>query len=380
MDNLQYPRFPLTGQVQSKGFAQFISDHIGAPRANIQAFGHELSGLFAAPRLTLVNSGSSANLAAALACRELVGQGEALIAGFTFPTTVSALKMAGFSVRVIDTEPGGFCMDPEKLISAIQPNTKVICLTHFLGFPAQLEKLCAIARAHGALVIQDACETLDLPINGVQAHSYGDFTTWSFYHPHHLSSYGGGAVITRSDEHFRLIESITHWGRQCTCHIDPLTCTAPDGIAHNFWYVREGQNLELSELNACFGLYQLQTWDEQERMRLANYAALFDALHAINGVKVYAMPERSGSPFVFPITVTHLDLLVVTDKLRARGVETRTLMGGAISRQPAYLDLPTDGLANCSALSSSSFFVGIHQTLPAEDVASVSRILAEELS
>ncbi len=380
MDSLRHPRFPLTGQVQSKDFAQFISNHIGAPRANIQAFGHELSIRFSAERLTLVNSGSSANLAAALACRQLVGQGEALIAGFTFPTTVSALKMAGFSVRVIDTEPGGFCMDPEKLASALQPDTKVVCLTHFLGFPAQLEKLCAIAKAHGALVIQDACETLDLPINGVQAHSYGDFTTWSFYHPHHLSSYGGGAVITRSDEHFRLIESVTHWGRQCTCHVEPLTCTAPHGINHNFWYVREGQNLELSELNACFGRYQLLTWDEQERTRLAHYATLFSALQDIDGVTVYPLPQKCGSPFVFPITVAHLDLLDITDRLSARGVETRTLMGGAITRQPAYSDLPTDGLTNCNALSGRSFFVGIHQTLPDDDVASVSTILAEELS
>jgi len=41
----------------------------------------------------------------------------------------------------------------------------------------------AIAQEHGLLVLQDACETMDLEIEGRPVHSFGTLTTWSFYHP-----------------------------------------------------------------------------------------------------------------------------------------------------------------------------------------------------
>ena len=41
--------------------------------------------------------------------------------------------------------------------------------------------------------------------------------THSFYHPHHLSSFGGGAVVARSSDFNDQIQSIVHWGRACRC-------------------------------------------------------------------------------------------------------------------------------------------------------------------
>ena len=86
---------------------------------------------------------------------------------------------------------------------------------------------------------------------------------------------------------FPVLLTVTHWGRECTCHYDPSICVAPPGMHHNFYYVRVGHNLEMSgkrhptmrmvcsfqptrnqfplspphaELNACFGRFQLQDW------------------------------------------------------------------------------------------------------------------------
>jgi len=375
-------RYPLTGRVELGGFAGYLAENLDVPRANIKAFGRELSAEFDTRYLTLVTSGSAANLCAALTCRELVKPGgEAIVAGFTFPTTIAALKLAGYSVRVVDTEPYGFNMDPASFSKALNKRTKIVCFTHFLGFPAQVEELCSIARAHGVMIIQDGCESLDLRINGRQAHSFGDMTTWSFYHPHHISSFGGGAIISNSKDHFRIIESISHWGRECTCHIDPATCTAPDGVNHNFHYVRDiGQNLEMSELNACFGRYQFQTWKQQEARRIKNYAILYNALSGIDGIKIYPTPPNSGSPSIFPITTLRHDMAEISQRLKLRGVETRSLMGGVVTGQPAFAKLRHDGLLNCRRMSQTSFMIGIHQTLPIEDVESVATILREELS
>ena len=373
-------RYPCTGPVETEGFEHFLAGQLGPARGNLKAFAAELGGRFGAEHLALVNSGSSANLAAALALAEDTGLGaHAITAGFTFPTTLSSLRTAGFSVTVVDTEPGGFCIDPEAVRRALRPDTRGVCVTHFLGFPAALEAVLEVAREHGLWVLQDACETMDLRVGGRPAHAWGTLATWSFYHPHHLSSFGGGAVVCPDAGWLRVVESVTHWGRECTCHYDPSACTAPEGIHHNFHYVRSGHNLEMSELNACFGRFQLGQWEAHEARRRAHYATLHAALRDVPGLRVYAAPVDNGSPFVFPFTLRSGRAEGLARRLMERGVEVRTLMGGAITRQPAWKDVPHDGLVNCTALAEASLFVGIHQTLRDEDVEAVARILAEEV-
>ena len=177
----------------------------------------------------------------------------------------------------------------------------------------------------------------------------------------------------------RVMESLTHWGRACTHHTE-LACDAPDGADHNFWYVRSGLNLEMSELNAAFGRFSLARFAEHEAARGARYQILHDALVTRERVRVYSRREADGTPFVFPITVSDGDARPLSDRLLTRGVEVRSLMGGAMSRQPAFQSMSNDGLARCESMARASFFVGIHQTLPLEDVRELARIVAEEVS
>lgn len=375
-------RYPCTGAVQTHGFAAFLEQELGAPRHNIRQFAQELASVFSIPEPTLVNSGSSANLAAALALFEDTGPGEAIVAGFTFPTTMSALLTAGYSLRVVDCEPGGFCLDPRALARAMSPSTKVVCVTHFLGFPARMPEIHEQTRGSGVRILQDACETMNLHHKGQPLHTFGDVTTWSFYHPHHLSAFGGGAVITHNPEMRQRIESITHWGRACTCHYDPHLCQAPEGKDHNFWYVRQGHNLEMSELNACFGRFQLQSWELQERRRRDHYEALSQALdfgRVKSKCKTYPATADQGTPFVFPITLPEPPGREFYALLRASDLEVRTLMGGVITDQPAYQSVPQEPLSNCRDLAARSFMVGIHQTLNTNDLKVMGDILRETI-
>ena len=85
---------------------------------------------------------------------------------------------------MVDTEENTFCLSPasfEVCISrtwkknlpvlqstqaAITPETKAVCVTHFLGFPAQMREIASIARRHDLLILQDACETMNLTVDG----------------------------------------------------------------------------------------------------------------------------------------------------------------------------------------------------------------------
>ncbi|HYT89031.1 MAG TPA: DegT/DnrJ/EryC1/StrS family aminotransferase [Gemmataceae bacterium] len=372
-------RYPCTGHVPHEGFGAFLERELGGPRVNLHRFAAELGRTFAAEHLTLVNSGSSANLAAALALAERVGRGaHAVTAGFTFSTTLAALQFAGFTLTVVDTEPGGFCIDVAAVRRALRPDTQVVCVTHFLGFPAAIDDLAALAAERRLLLLQDACESMDLRVAGAPAHHRGTLTTWSFYHPHHLPAFGGGVVVSPDTGWRQLVESLTHWGRACTCHYDPTICPSPPGMNHFFTYVRPGLNAEMSELNACFGRFQLRRWPEIEAQRRRHYETLSQALHTCPAVRVYPAPTDSGTPSAFPVTCTRERMADLVARLTERGVEARTLMGGAVIGQSPYRDLAHDGLRHCQAVSDSTFFVGIHQTLPEDDVVRVAAILTEE--
>ena len=377
-------RYPCTGHIGMEGFGSFLEKECTESRRNIRLFTEELKLEFNLPYLALVNSGSSANLVAALAiAKKLKDAGKPLIAAisaFTFPTTLSSLLLAGFSIRMVDVEKDGFNMDPQKLKEAAD-GCSLIVPTHFLGFPCDMEAIRKLADEYECLILQDGCETIRLEIEETPAFSYGDMLTWSFYHPHHLSSYGGGGIICLNQEDYILLDSIIHWGRACRCHIDPALCKNPDGPAHQFTYENIGLNVEISELNAAFGRWQLRCFRNDEEKRLRNYNLLYEALKETDGIRVYPHPDCKGSLFVFPVQLTNgMTVKDAYEILRRKGVEIRTLMGGVTNEQPAFKHISSDIFTEAHKMAERTFFVGIHQTLPAEDVISVAMILKESLA
>ncbi len=378
-------KYTCTGNITINGFGDFLEENIKEARRNINLFSNELRASFNIPFISLVNSGSSANLAAAMVMAEKIkSQGKplkAIVSAFTFPTTMSSLILAGFEIEMADVEKGGLNIDPEKLREKMN-GVSLVVPTHFLGFPARIKQITEIAREHGAFVIQDACETMHLlDDDNNELFTYGDITTWSFYHPHHLSSYGGGAIITLNQDDAMLVDSICHWGRACKCHIDPSLCKNPDGPAHQFTYERVGVNIEISELNACFGRWQFQNFDKYEEQRKANYQCLYDTLSDNKNLKVFEHPNIGGSVFVFPVYLKNG--MTVNDaykKLSAQGVEIRTLMGGVTNEQKAYRFISDEIFTNAHDMAEHTFFIGIHQTIPYDNAKAVAEIINKTFS
>jgi hypothetical protein len=99
-------------------------------------------------------------------------------------------------------------------------------------------------------------------------------------------------------------------------------------------------------------------------------------------VTVWPLVQDCGSPFVFPVQIrseSQEEITQIQRNIMAAGVEIRSLMGGGIHEQPAWSEVPHDGLKRCQAISKCSFFVGIHQTLPDKSVEAVGSILRSEL-
>jgi len=184
------------------------------------------------------------------------------------------------------------------------------------------------------------------------------------------------AFLTLNQEDYVIADSITHWGRSCKCHIDKSLCMVPAGPAHNFTYERLGLNVEMSELNACFGRWQLQNINQIETARKRNYDSLYEALKDVPSLKVWPIPDVNCSPFVFPIRLKNgMTVREAYSVLSDKGIEIRTLMGGAISEQEAFHNmLAGSEVPVAQEMAETTFFVGVHNTLPNEDVETVGAL------
>lgn len=123
---------------------------------------------------------------------------EIIIPAFTCPVIKHTVEAANVKAVPVDAEPNGLNIDPEAIKEAITPNTKAIYVVHTYGTPVQIEKICAIAREHDLIVIEDLAHTLFTTYKGHQLGTFGDFAILSF--TKQIIDFEGGAVATNNTE------------------------------------------------------------------------------------------------------------------------------------------------------------------------------------
>lgn len=116
----------------------------------------------------------------------------------TFDATVNALVYEGAVPVFIDTEYDTWNMDPEALERAFElyPSTKVIMVVNLYGTPAKYDEICAIAEKHGAIIIEDAAESLGATYKGRQTGTFGKYNAISFNGNKIITGSGGGMLLT----------------------------------------------------------------------------------------------------------------------------------------------------------------------------------------
>lgn len=99
-----------------------------------------------------------------------------------------------------DVRPDNFLMDPESVKKKITKRTKAIWVTHFWGFPAEVEKLRKIADRHGIYLLEDCAHALMAKYKGKFLGNWGHIGTFSFNMGKQLPTGEGGMAITNDDK------------------------------------------------------------------------------------------------------------------------------------------------------------------------------------
>ena len=116
----------------------------------------------------------------------------------TFDATVNAIVYEGAVPVFIDTEYDTWNMDPVALEKAFElyPDTKAIMVVNLYGTPAKYDEICAIAEKHGAVIIEDAAESLGATYKGKQTGTFGTYNAISFNGNKIITGSGGGMLLT----------------------------------------------------------------------------------------------------------------------------------------------------------------------------------------
>jgi len=348
-------------------------------------FEREFAAFMGVRCASLVNSGSSANLAA-LSCltspslgdRRLRAGDEVITVAAGFPTTVNPIIQNGLVPVFVDVQLPTYNVDVTQLEAAVSNRSKAIILAHTLGNPFDIDAVMQLAAKHGLWVIEDCCDAVGSTYKGRGVGTFGNLATTSFYPAHHITMGEGGAVLTQSPALKKLAESFRDWGRDCWC--DPgksNTCGCrfewklgdlPNGYDHKYIYSHIGYNLKATDMQAAVGVAQLKKLPGFISARRANFAKLHAALSDLDDL--FILPEATAhsdpSWFGFPPAIRATAPTTrnqVVRFLESKNIATRLLFGGNLLRQPAYRDIQRrviGDLRNTDFVMNNVFWVGLY--------------------
>ncbi|PWX08072.1 aminotransferase DegT [Clostridium perfringens] len=131
----------------------------------------------------------------------------------TFAATVNPVVYEGGVPIFIDTEYDTWNMDPVALEKAfdIYPEVKLVVVAHLYGTPGKIDEIKKICDIHGALIIEDAAESLGATYKGIQTGNFGDFSAISFNGNKIITGSSGGMFLTNSKDD---AEKVKKWSTQ----------------------------------------------------------------------------------------------------------------------------------------------------------------------
>ena len=238
-------------------------------------------------------SGTSAlHMAVKLAGIDLYGQpsvGHGAIEGkrvfctdMTFDATVNPIAYEGGIPVFIDTEYDTWNMDPVALEKAfeIYPEVKLVMLANLYGTPAKLSEIKKICDDHGAILIEDAAESLGASYKGKQTGTFGKYNCISFNGNKIITGSSGGMLLTDSKA---AAEKVRKWSTQARE-------AAP-------WYQHEelGYNYRMSNVIAGVIRGQIPYLEEHIALKKAIYERYKEGLKGLP-VSMNPYDEANSEP------------------------------------------------------------------------------------
>ena len=311
-----------------------------------------------------VNSGSSACLLA-LASLQLPKGTKVITPACTFSTTLAPIIQLGLIPVFVDVDLNTYVANVDEVLAAITDEVKALMLPNLIGnkpdWKAIKEGLAVMGR-EDIILIEDSADTVTYTPET-------DIATTSFYASHVITAGGSGGMVMFNDEKLRNVSlQFRDWGRMgdnSEIMADRFNHSV-DGIPydHKFLYGVLGYNFKSSEMNAAFGLVQLERFKDFEGIRRANIERYLENLKDVQEI---ILPDDSIKPNWLAIPLQTEKRYELLSFLEDSNVQTRVTFAGNVTRHPVYREYLQE-FTNSDIIMKNGFLLGAHHGMTIEDV------------
>jgi len=358
-------KFESYGEEEIKAVEESLrSGWLGGQGPKCEEFEKQIAKRFGKKYGVFVNSGSSACLLA-IAALDLPKGCKIITPACTFATTLAPIIQLGFKPVFVDVGLNDYQAKIEDVVNAVDDEVKAVMLPNLIGNKPDWELLKSMLVAMGRddiYLIEDSADTITKT-------ECTDVATTSFYASHVITAGGVGGMVMYND-HKHVVKCLQYrdWGRLGNDSeiMDDRFNHSVDGIPydHKFLYSVLGYHMKACEMNAAFGLVQLNRFKKFEKIRRANFERYLENL---KDVKELVLPDDSIKPNWLAIpfqTEKRFELLTF---LEDNDIQTRVTFAGNVTRHPVYREYLQD-FENSDTIMKNGFLLGAHHGLNFDDV------------
>ncbi|HEX4428024.1 MAG TPA: aminotransferase class I/II-fold pyridoxal phosphate-dependent enzyme [Frankiaceae bacterium] len=367
------------------------------PGRRVAAMERQVAALFGKKAGVMVNSGSSA-LYLAIELLGLPVGAEIVTCGLTFSTDIAPIVRAGLVPVLVDCEIDTFCVDTARIEEMITPRTGALLIPNLIGNAPDWDAVREIAQRHSLHTIEDSCDTLGPLLRGRPTGERSTMTVTSFANSHILTAGGNGGMLLLDDDQARdRALMLRRWGRRSEVQFfgtkkgERDFWEDVDGIRYDNQFIFDelAWNFEPSELGAAFGLEQLKKLEDNLARRRRTFDAYTDffGAHRDRFLLPRQTPELETAWLGYPLVILEeagFERPDLQHFLDGRGIDTRTIWTGNVSRQPMLrgrsLVLPGDGLPRADAIMERGVLLPLSHAIDDATLDYVLTTLAEFLA
>lgn len=249
--NLSTPT--IHGEEQEFVKEAFDTNWVAPLGKNVDEFEKEMAARMGVKHAAALSAGTAA-LHLAMKLAGIKAGDVVFCSDLTFSATVNPVSYEHAIQVFIDSEKDTWNMDPKALEKAFEkyPECKIVVVANLYGTPAKLDEIKEICDKHGAILIEDAAESLSALHNGVQTGTFGKYGVISFNGNKIITTSGGGMLLSNDEA---AIKKARFWATQSR---EPA-----------LWYQHEeiGYNYRMSNIVAGIGRGQLLHLEEHRDLK-----------------------------------------------------------------------------------------------------------------
>jgi len=329
------------------------------------------------PYSLMVNSGSSANLLA-FQClinpyrkKRLKKGDEVLVPSICWPTSFWPIIQSGLKPVFVDVDRENFNIDLKDLKKKISKKTKALMLVHVLGVSTNMDKLMKILKKNRIILVEDTCESIGAKYKNKFLGTFGDFSTFSFYFSHQISSVEGGMICCKNQQDEDIIKSLRSHGWIKDLSNQRQIEKQFKDINKSFFFINSGFNFRPTDIQAAIGLSQFNSLNNFIKIRKVNRNKIIKKIMTDkrwnNQVRFVEKndniePSWFGLAMLFNKKFKHKKNLIL-NKLDKLGIENRPIISGNFLKQPALrkynINQKSKNFPNANHVHEYGLFVGL---------------------